>query len=361
LYSGGHHAAYLAAFTRALGDLDVVVAAPPSDSAAAEAAGAAVDPIDEPFPLTDTSRRMSRALRDALRQEVEMLRLRVRRNHATHAVHMFADGVLRGLVGRDVGAPLTTLLFRPRWDFANGPRERGVALAYEGLVAAWRRGRGADAVLTLDPLAARRWQRSGGAPAFHVPEPPVLSPLPEPGPRRGLAMFGRLAARKGIDHVAAALARYGHPVSLVLAGSLAEDYGPTLEALAARMRRDGVELDLRAWPHDEAQGLEVIARARAVLLPYVGHVGMSRVLLEAAVVGTPVVAHDDGLVGHLVRTCGLGVTADCRDPAAFAEAIELLAEDEDAPARHAAALAAFAAEHSAARFEAAVRAPFTRA
>jgi glycosyltransferase involved in cell wall biosynthesis len=360
-YSGGHHAGYLARFTRVLSaDHEVVVCAPPSDLAAAEAAGATVDPIDETFPLADTSSRLSRARRAALREEIDLLRARVRRHDADHAVHMFADGVLRGLVGRDVGAPLTALLFRPRWDFAHGGRERGMALVYETAVAAWRRGRGAHSLLTLDPVAARRWGRLGGAPAFHLPEPPVEEPAPTAAVRSGVAMFGSLAPRKGIEHAARALEGYAEPVRFVLAGSVADGYGPELDSLAATMRRAAVDVDLRARPHDEAQGLQVLAGARAVLLPYVGHVGMSRVLLEAAVAGTPVVAHEDGLLGHLVRTRGLGLAVDCRDPSAFAAAIGQLVDDETAVDRHAPALAEFAAEHSPERFAAALCAPFRR-
>jgi glycosyltransferase involved in cell wall biosynthesis len=55
---------------------------------------------------------------------------------------------------------------------------------------------------------------------------------------------------------------------------------------------------------------------------------MSRVLVEACSVGTPVIAHDFGLLGHLVRRHRLGLAVDCTDPNALREAVLLLTEAE---------------------------------
>jgi glycosyltransferase involved in cell wall biosynthesis len=358
-YSGGHHAAYLSAFTRALRDRhEVVVAAAPPEAGAAEAAGATSYPIARPFPLADTSRRLSRARREALRDEIALVDEYVHRSRADHVVHMFADGVLRGLVGRDVGAPVTALLFRPRWDFHRRSRDTLTALAYEATVAAWRHRRHANAMLTLDPVAAQRWRGLGGAPAYHLPEPPLVATAPLGGKREGLILFGRLAERKGIDYVARALEIHGRGARLVLAGSVAPGYQEELEAVVSRMRDAGVEVSLRARAHDEGEALSVLHSGCAALLPYVGHIGMSRVLLEAAVAGTPVIAHDEGLIGHLVRTRGLGLVVDCRDPGALSNAIREIGEDCGAADRYAPALARFADEHSSARFAAVLDAVF---
>jgi Glycosyl transferases group 1 len=364
-YSGGHHELYLAAFTRALAPHHAIVAAaPPEGAAAAAAAGAEPVVLGESFPAMDTSRRFSRERRAALRREVELLRETVRAGRADHAVHLFADGALRALVGRSIGAPLTVLLFRPRGHLVEldglprSPRERFFGMAYEATLTAWRRSRGAHAVLTLDPVAADRWSRGSGAPAFAVPEPPVTTPPPSERKREGAVLFGALSERKGIHHLAAALERDRRSLRLVLAGATYPEYAPTLRRLVRRLEAAGIDVDLRAEPHDERAVLEVLAGARAALLPYVGHIGMSRVLLEAASVGTPVVAHAEGLVGHLVRTRGLGLTVDCRDPEAFAASIHALVGDPNEIARYSEALRAFAEDHAPDRFAAAVRAPF---
>ena len=98
-YSGGHHALYLAEFTRALArDHTVVAAAPAAEAEAASERGAQALPIDEPFPLMDTSRRLGAERRKALHREVELLGEAIRASGADHAVHLFADGVVRQLL-----------------------------------------------------------------------------------------------------------------------------------------------------------------------------------------------------------------------------------------------------------------------
>jgi glycosyltransferase involved in cell wall biosynthesis len=82
---------------------------------------------------------------------------------------------------------------------------------------------------------------------------------------------------------------------------------------------------------------------------------MSRVLLESAAVGTPIVAHNWGLLGHLVKSFGLGIATDCRDPVAFRSALDRFAEPHDR-LQYAQALAAFAATYSEASFRERLRA-----
>ena len=68
---------------------------------------------------------------------------------------------------------------------------------------------------------------------------------------------------------------------------------------------------------------------------------MSRVLLESAAVGTPVITHDFGLLGHLVRQEGLGIAVDCTKPDALRAALDQMA-DESLRASFAPRLEAFA-------------------
>jgi glycosyltransferase involved in cell wall biosynthesis len=171
-------------------------------------------------------------------------------------------------------------------------------------------------------------------------------------------MFGRLSARKGLGYLVDALELDGAGIHLVLAGEPTPEFERTLSSLIARLDAAGVISEVSARFHSEAQGLEVLSRVRAAVLPYVGHVGMSRVLLEAAAVGTPVVAHLDGLVGYLVATRGLGVVADCRDPAALAAAVRKLSDDPGSAEQYGEALRRFAADHSSRRFATAVGEPF---
>jgi glycosyltransferase involved in cell wall biosynthesis len=102
--------------------------------------------------------------------------------------------------------------------------------------------------------------------------------------------------------------------------------------------------------HTELEGLEVLAGARCAVIPYVHTYGMSRSFLEAASVGTPVIAHRHGLVGHLVRKHDLGLAVDCDDPGALRDAILHLSRDPDPARRYEGSLARFCAAYSPARF-----------
>jgi glycosyltransferase involved in cell wall biosynthesis len=130
-----------------------------------------------------------------------------------------------------------------------------------------------------------------------------------------------------------------------------------LRAYVCEMERSGAAVNVRPYRHSESEGLEVLARAKCAVLPYPRHDGMSRVLLEACSVGTPVIVHDRGLVGYLVRRYKLGRAVDCTDARALRRAILALVSTDDSEP-HSAHLADFAARFSAARFEASILAPF---
>ena len=123
----------------------------------------------------------------------------------------------------------------------------------------------------------------------------------------------------------------------------------------------GADVHVRAGRVGEGEALEILATARCVVVPYPRHYGMSRVLVEAAVAGTPVVAHRFGLVGYLVERHGLGLSADCTSPVEFAGALARLTGDETAPGRYADALARFAGRYTPGRFRAAVATIFRNA
>jgi glycosyltransferase involved in cell wall biosynthesis len=193
---------------------------------------------------------------------------------------------------------------------------------------------------------------------FEIPEPALAAPAPLPRERNGIVLFGALSERKGLHYLVDALEHDGQGVRLVVAGLPDRAFTLALDSLVERLRRAGVETELRDWRHSEAEFLEVLAAARAAVLPYVGHIGMSRVLFEAASVGTPVIAHADGVVGYLVTRRGLGIAVDCRDPGAFATAVRSFVDDASAPSRYAESLRRFSADHSDERFAAAVGKPF---
>ena len=195
-----------------------------------------------------------------------------------------------------------------------------VALAKDARSA---RGGGGDAqaVFTLDEEAARRWVACP-AQAHWLPEPPVRELPVEDGRRAGgVRHLGRAPRRKGIELLARALTLRPTPMRLVIAGRPADAYVPELERAVASMEASGVAVELRTHAQSELDGLRALAGAACAVLPYPRHPGMSRVLVESCSVGTPVVAHRFGLLGHLVRAHGLGLSVDCHDPEALRSAV----------------------------------------
>jgi len=366
--AGGHHPRYLERVTEALRPgVDVVIAAPDATLEQLGGADAEREPLGPVRPREDYGRPLRPQARALAARELELFRKVARRTRPDHLFHLYADGVLRELAlrgGADV--PTSICVFYPSLHYPRAygssltPRQRARALQIEVLVGAWRRRREAHALFALDPEAVDRWNGRGGAPAHWFPEPPVPA-VPSVGERRGVVVFGTLSRHKGIDRLADALTTGAEGIELVLAGTVQPEFAAELDGLAARMRACGVTVSVDTSPHDEADGLRRLAAARCVVLPYPNHQGMSRVLLEAAAAGTPLVVHDYGLLGGLVRRHGIGRAVDAADPSALRDAVVELVADPRAVARFAPALRAFAELYSAERFKEQVCTPFTGA
>lgn len=383
---GGHHALYVRRFVEALrDDFDVVAAVP--DEIAKDLADLDVDlrPLGEARPDLDHSRPLPSQNKAFAAAELDRLQQVASDLRPGQLLHLYADPIVRRLVQRpDLGVPTSLLVHFPRAHYRTafgtplGAKEQARAWFQESLLLRWRRRRDAYALLTIDEAAARGWARrripgSRLAPAYWVPEPPVPRPPDHvrgrPGPARsGAALYGSLAPRKGIDLLARAAATPpaqpsgaagdGTPLKVTIAGVVEEGFAPELGAAVEQMRAAGTTVDLRDWRHDEHEGLEVLASARCVVLPYPRYYEMSRVLLEACVVGTPVIAHDFGMIGHLVRTHGLGLAVDCGDPRAFRAALDELAGSAGRVERYGPSLAAFAAQYAPDRFRALALQPY---
>jgi len=167
-----------------------------------------------------------------------------------------------------------------------------------------------------------------------------------------------MAGRKGVDLLERAVTRSPPGLRIVIAGTVYTNFEEQLDQHVRAMRDSGADVHVRGRTQSESEGLAMLAGGLCAVLPYPRHYGMSRVLLEAAAVGTPVVAHEFGLIGHFVRDHGLGAAVDCRDPAAFADAIQRFTTDDGAPAHFARRLDAFAKKFSFSVFQHALRQTF---
>jgi glycosyltransferase involved in cell wall biosynthesis len=368
--SGGHHAVYLRRFADALGShFDIVLAVP--DEVLPEVADLPVDiaPLGEARPRPPAGKSAFWALRATLGREVELMASIASRIRPDHLVHTYADTVLPRLAtARQLSAPLTILLFYPRahypalYETHLTPTERLRAAVKERLLQTWRQRSDANAVLTLDEEAARRWDRRRGAHAYWLPEPPIPALPRDAGvgasKRVGCILYGALAERKGIDLLARAVSSAPNALEITLAGEARAEFRPRLEEYVTEMRGSGASVRLESHRHTELDGLRALAASRCAVLPYPRHDGMSRVLLEAASVGTPVIVHDRGLLGHLVRRHRLGVVVDCTDPRALRDAVLDLTENPSRAAEYADALARFSSRFSRDRFVEACMKPF---
>lgn len=229
----------------------------------------------------------------------------------------------------------------------------------EILVWRWRRRADALGVLALDAPAVTRWSPRNGAPVYLLPDAPVEAVDHSVGSHRaGCILFGAISARKGVQLLTDAVEVRPHPPAVTLAGKVHSNFQETFDHCVSRMRKAGSTVRVHnGWLSDE-EVTHLLSTSACVVLPYIRHKGTSRVLVEAAAAGTPVVAHDSGMLGSLVREHALGLTADCTDPIEFRNAIDALVDDGHAAAGHSESLSRFAARSSSDAFRDAVLAPF---
>lgn len=357
-WAGGHHRRYMERAAEALAPHATVIAAAPGETLDGVEAGVERHALAQARPALDESRARRPQLAALARTELDLLDEAIGHQRPDAALHLYADPIIRRLARRPrLPCRLSLLVFYPRAHYRKafgsslGPEERLRALYLERLVRRFARRAEAGSILTLDEEAARGWAASGLR-AGWLPEPPIgVRHLPSRDRSFDLVVYGALAERKGVGALAAAVAAHPSSLRVLLAGPVEPGFRQDLERAIAAMRDAGAEVELRDRTHSEAEGLDVLAQSRVAVLPYPRHYGMSRVLLEAAAVSTPVVAHEFGLLGDLVRRGGLGSTANCADPEALRDAI---ARELDAPDRST-ALARFAGRFDASRFEDSLR------
>jgi glycogen synthase len=186
-------------------------------------------------------------------------------------------------------------------------RRAGATLAVSEAVGAELRAAGIPRVEVLPNVVDAEETRllAAASPTF---------PLPE----RFLLFVGKLEENKGARLLvpAVATARTGLPLVVLGEGSLA--HALKFDATAA-----GIPLIIRGWAERE-DVIRALARATALVFPSLWPEPLSRVLLEALAVGTPVAAMETGGTREILTgESGLLVA----DAAALGEAVARLAED----------------------------------
>lgn len=195
--------------------------------------------------------------------------------------------------------------------------------------------RAAARVLAVSGAVARSLIQAG-VPASRISIVPdgipdgafIARDAPQPPPLR-LLHAGAFDGKKGqqtVIRAVAELSRCGVEVTATLLGDGPER--PAVEKLARSLGLGG----LCAFP-GYVEGIQAeLARAHFFVLPSETE-GSSTALLEAMAAGCPVIVHDTGGAGEMVREAGSGLALSELDPVAWARAVEEAAASSEAIAR----------------------------
>jgi len=144
-------------------------------------------------------------------------------------------------------------------------------------------------------------------------------------PERFLLFVGKLEENKGARLLVPALARARAGLPLVVLGE-----GTLTHALKFEAASQGIELVQRGWaPREDV--LATMARATALVFPSLWPEPLSRVLLEALALGTPVAAMDTGGTREILGEGDAGLLVDGVD--ALGAAVARLVDDPALRAR----------------------------
>lgn len=200
---------------------------------------------------------------------------------------------------------------------------------------------GVSSVITHDLLTRAR--HLDPARVTTIPNPVDVSALTPVLTRAGAPFVlyaGKLAVNKGVQYLLPALDAAGVTWPLVVVGD-----GPLRSRLEADAARRGRPVQWLGWrPRGEV--LDLMRRCAVLAFPSYGPESLSRVLIEAAALGTPIAAMDTGGTRDIITHDVTGLLTPT--PEAFADALARLTTDAALRAR----LGAAAATHVRATFDA---------
>jgi len=175
-----------------------------------------------------------------------------------------------------------------------------------------------------------------------------------PSGRRVFLCYGTGARRKGL-HLAVAAFRELPPTdpAFLLCVGQQNPTGQTADGLKQLEAQGRAQLINRYV--SVAEEKLCFAACDLVLLPYVGHFGISGVLSQAMAAGKPVIASDEQLLGRLVREHNAGLIFRSGDAAALRQAVQrALNASNGECSRWQEAAGQYAKQHSRAAFRAAL-------
>lgn len=158
-----------------------------------------------------------------------------------------------------------------------------------------------------------------------TPMPIAMTRFPDPDAARGGAVFvGRLTRQKGVHYLLEALAilkRGGLSIDLTVVGD-----GPERTALKAQAIALALPVIFTGFVPPEQVG-EHLAGKRVFVLPSI-HEGLGLVVAEALALGVPVVATRSGGIPDLMKDPEAGALVPPGEPAALAQAIRMVYQED---------------------------------
>ena len=149
--------------------------------------------------------------------------------------------------------------------------------------------------------------------SFLQSAPPIAEPY--------ILYAGKLATNKGVQFLLPALARARLNGPVVIVGD-----GPLRASLEAQARQLRIDLRVEGWL-DRTRVWAWMQHATMLAFPSYGPESLSRVLIEAAALGTPIAAMNTGGTPDIIRHRATGLLSDDAD--GFARDLRTLADNPD--------------------------------
>ena len=188
-----------------------------------------------------------------------------------------------------------------------------------------------DAIIAVSSTITRdleaRAPEIAGTSLYTIPNPVDMTALDaiylsarRPMPEPYVLYVGKLAVNKGVQYLLPAVERAGLDMPVVVVGD-----GPLRGALEADARERRIDLRVLGWlPREDVWAW--MRHALILAFPSYGPESLSRVLIEASALGTPIAAMNTGGTPDIVHDRVTGLLSE--DAAAFARDLATLATDE---------------------------------